>query len=213
MLVKFLAFSAVVVILGAASYVFVSNNLVSQKGQIVITDKDVALPGNRTVTETDQISTSAPEDAALSVTSSTSPGTSRTLGDLSTVTSLVDGYGNRTETRVFKGHQRLMMVMVRTGSGGVQQVYVYGKNGGVKTLSDLTGDSALSMTADQLANKAEMFETALDKERQKPKLARHRENKLEPLSSSEIEMNKSDDRQPSEPSARVVTGKQESDES
>lgn len=47
----------------------------------------------------------------------------------------------------------------------------------------------MSMTADQLATKAEIFETALDKERQKPKLARRDQDRLQPLDSSEIEIN------------------------
>jgi hypothetical protein len=209
MLAKFFAFSTVVIILGAASYVFVSNNLISQKGQIVITDKDIAAPGSRPVTAVDEISISEVDDAVISVAAPTSPGASRTLGDLSSVTTLVDGYGNRTESRVFSGDPRLRMVMVRTGAGGFQKVYVYGKNGGVKTLSDVSGETALSMTADQLANKAEMFETALDKERQKPKLASNSENSLRPLSSSDIQINSSSNPKPDEPSARLESSTSE----
>jgi len=131
------------------------------------------------------------------------PGFSRTLGDLSVVTTTTDGYGNKTETRVFKSHPRLRMVMARTGANGSQIVYVYGNNGGVKVLKNASASDVLSMTADQIANKAEFFETGLDKERRKPKLARHKENSIAPLSSSEIEMKPVQDEAGNEPSASV----------
>lgn len=203
MLVKFLAFSVVVVVLGAASYVFVSNNLVPRTGKVVITDKDITNPGKGPIggmtNETGPV-----ESSSVNVGEPVQPGTSHTLGDLSVVTTTADGYGNRTETRVFKGNPRLRMVMVRTGANGSEVVYVYGKNGGVKTLQKISGTDALSMTADQIANAAEFFETGLDKERRKPKLARHRENRLQPLSSSEIEMKPVQDDAGSEPSAALA---------
>ena len=202
MLAKFIAFSVVVIMLGAASYVFVSNNLTSRNGKVVITDKDITNPGTGTIGAAEN-ETLPGESASAEVGGPVVPGTSRTLGDLSVVTTSYDGYGNKSETRVFKSHPRLRMVMVRTGSGGTQLVYVYGKNGGVKILRKASGSDVLSMTADQIANKAEFFETGLDKERRKPKLARHRENRLEPLSSSEIEMNSGQDEAGSEPSASV----------
>lgn len=189
MIVKFLSFSIVVIILGAASYVFVSSNLVERKGQVVITDEDIANPAKDPVFAAQNIMAPDAEDRTVDVGGPSSSAGSRTLGDLSVVTTTFDGYGNRTETRVFKGDQRLRMVMVKTGAGDSGVVYVYGKNGGVKVLRGYSGTEVMSMTADQLATKAEIFETALDKERQKPKLARRDQDRLQPLDSSEIEIN------------------------
>ena len=188
MILKFALFSVVVIILGMASYVFVNNNLVVRKGQVVITDKDIVSPGD--------VSGFSPADGSvlgsgemIEVQGETHSGSSRVLGDLSTVTTTFDGLGNRTETRVFKSHPRLRMVTVKTSPDGSVRATVNGNNGGVEMLYGREAAEALTMTADQLANSVEMYETALDKERQKPKLARNRESQLEPLPSSEIRMN------------------------
>ena len=142
----------------------------------------------------------------VSVQGSTETEPSRTLGDLSTVTSIIDGMGNRTETRVFKSHPRLRMVTVKTSPDGTVRATVHGNNGGVEMLFGREAAEALSMTADQLANSVEMYETGLDKERRKPKLARNREGGLEPLPSSEIRMNPMNDEPSSAPAEQADTG-------
>lgn len=206
MLIKLSLFSVVVIILGFASYVFVNNNLVSRKGQVVITDKDVVNPA-----EGYQGGFSPSDESALgsgemiSVQESTPRSASRVLGDLSTVTTTFDGMGNRTELRVFKSHPRLRMVTVRTSPNGKVIATVNGNNGGVEMLYGREATEALTMTADQLANSVEMYETALDKERRKPKLARNSGNSLEPLPSSEIQINP----MPSEASSEGSEGTEE----
>lgn len=215
MLAKFAKFAPLLIaaiILGTAVYVFVSNNLVVNRGQVVITDKDVSPRGGDPVGEMDAASVTSTAEPAQETPGTTSQSIARTLGDLSTVTTVADGYGNRTETRVFRGDPKLRMVMVKYGSHGEEFVYVYGKNGGVKTMSKLSAADALAMSADELANKAEFFETALDKERQKPKLSRQREDRLAPLSSSEIEMKPVRAPETDEPTAQIRNGSSESDD-
>lgn len=190
MILKFSLFSVVVIILGMASYVFVNNNLISKRGQVVITDKDIVSPG-----EAPFPGFSPGDESVLGtgdsveVQSEAHTAGSRTLGDLSTVTTMIDGMGNRTETRVFRSHPRVRMVTVKTSPDGTVRATVNGNNGGVEMLYGREAAEALTMTADQLANSVEMYETGLDKERRKPKLARNRESRLEPLPSSEIRMN------------------------
>ncbi|HUF05231.1 MAG TPA: hypothetical protein VMM38_13785 [Aridibacter sp.] len=191
MILKFALFSAVVILLGAASYVFVANNLVEHKGEVVITDADIDAPGSKAASEA-FADDAVGEVESFEVQEASEVGSTSVLGDLSTISTTVDGMGNRTETRVFRSHSRLRMVLLQTTGDGSKKAYVYGHLGGVKTLYGSDADSVLSMSADQLANKVEIFETKLDKYRQRPKIARSSSGSLEPLDSSEIEINSPD---------------------
>ncbi len=190
MLLKFALFSVVVIILGVASYVFVNNNFVSRKGQITITDKDLASQGGGDVIDPSSIDLITQDPAeTLPVQGDTTREITRTLGDLSTISTTIDGYGNRTETRVFRSHPRLRMVVVQTAINGSKKAVVYAHLGGLKTFYGTDADLALNSTADEIANKAEIFETRLDKERRQPKLANRGERRLEPLPSSSFTIN------------------------
>lgn len=210
MLLKFSIFSVVVIVLGAASYVFVSNNFVEHRGQVVITDKDVTSASETAVSAANDDEEAADVES-VTVQMESGDATTRLLGDLSTVTTASDGWGNTTETRVFRSHPRLRMVMVQTSANGFKRAFVYGHLGGVKTLTGSDADIALSSGADEIANKAEIFETKLDKSRRLTKVARSG-SVLQPMDSSEIEINNPAPEVESLPSATKVSEKGKSAE-
>ncbi|HYP49374.1 MAG TPA: hypothetical protein VEQ34_00430, partial [Pyrinomonadaceae bacterium] len=72
---------------------------------------------------------------------------------------LFDGFGNKTETRVFKDHPRLTSVMVATTAQGEQTVEVYGQNGERKQLSADMVEKVLKGTGDEIADAAGIFQT------------------------------------------------------
>ena len=79
--------------------------------------------------------------------------------DRSEITTMYDGYGNKTETRYFKGHSRLKFILVRTSASGETQTFVYGYGNEVKNLPENLADKALNASADELANAAGVYET------------------------------------------------------
>lgn len=82
----------------------------------------------------------------------------RLLGDGSEVETLVDGFGNKTESRYFPGHPRLRLVVLRTSADGKQEVTAYGYGSEAKILYDLS-DRALTASGDEIANAAKLFST------------------------------------------------------
>lgn len=188
MFLKIFSISVVVLVLGVAAFVFLNNSLVKTRGQVVITDQDVISSGKFSLAELENTDVSIVDQSESQILpGDSSQESTRMLGDLSTVSTTMDGYGNRTETRVFKGDPRLRMVMVQTSVDGMKTAYVYAHLGGIKILTGKEAETALTLTADELAQTAEIYETRLDKERQKPRIARQRS--LQPMESSEIEMN------------------------
>jgi hypothetical protein len=74
--------------------------------------------------------------------------------DNSEITIMYDSLGNKTETRVFKGHSRLRSVIVKTSKDGKQQIFVYGFGTDVKSLSGNAAANAMKASADEIANAA-----------------------------------------------------------
>jgi hypothetical protein len=69
-----------------------------------------------------------------------------------------DGYGNKTETRMFFHDKLIKFVVIKTTPGGVRQGIVYAQNGEVKLLpQDLTAE-ALELSGDEIARSVEVFE-------------------------------------------------------
>ena len=81
----------------------------------------------------------------------------RVLSDNSSVETVIDGFGNKRETRYFKGNQRVRCVILRTSVKGVQQVTVLGY-GDSKTVEGL-GDWAMSASAEEIAAAAQLSST------------------------------------------------------
>jgi hypothetical protein len=112
------------------------NNL----GDVMITDEDV---------QSKQVSTSKGIK--------TEP--ARTLADKSEIITMFDGAGNKTETRYFKGHSRLQLVIVRTATDETKQIFVYGFGTEVMPMPEEFAATALSGSAEEIANAAGLKQT------------------------------------------------------
>ncbi len=82
----------------------------------------------------------------------------RMLADKSEVETLIDGFGNKTETRYFKDNPRLRFIILRTSVDGTKVVTVYGYGKDTQTFNDL-GDKALTASGDEIANAAKLTQT------------------------------------------------------
>lgn len=82
--------------------------------------------------------------------------TSTSVAD-SKIETMFDRYGNKTQTRCFDSHPRLRCVVLITKVGGEQQIFVYGQDGTVKSLTEDMYDKVLTETADEIANSAGIF--------------------------------------------------------
>jgi hypothetical protein len=112
----------------------------------------------------------------------------RTLSDKSVIETLVDGFGNRTETRAFPGHVRLRMVIVRTSIDNKQTVTVYGYGSDTKNVDEIA-NIALTGSADEIADKAKLTVTRSFKNRTAEtymKRAAPENQQLQPLPSSQF---------------------------
>jgi hypothetical protein len=83
----------------------------------------------------------------------------RILSDKSEIETMIDGFGNKMETRFFVGHPRIRLLIVRTNVKGVQEVTVYGNAGITKIVGGL-GDRALTASGDEIANAAQLYATS-----------------------------------------------------
>ncbi len=77
--------------------------------------------------------------------------------DNSQINTMIDGFGNKTETRIFSDHPLLQRLVVRTAVNGQKKVFVYGKNGDVKKLPIDMLDKAMNASANELAKSAGIF--------------------------------------------------------
>ena len=81
----------------------------------------------------------------------------RLLSDASLIETLVDGFGNKVETRYFKGHPRVQMLILRTSVNGNKEVTVYGHSD-TKFVPELR-DRALTASGDEIASVAQLYTT------------------------------------------------------
>jgi hypothetical protein len=111
-----------------------------------------------------------------------------TAGDKSKITTIVDTYGNKTETRCFVNHPRLDCVVVTTSAKGKKQTLVYPVGNGAKNLPESDAEKALTASADELANLAGVQETRTDIARKpvSPYGRKKDSSALRPLPSSEF---------------------------
>ena len=106
---------------------------VASKGpkEVVITDKSNSSSSNEvSISDSDFKKTAQP----LSTGSKSQELPKRTLSDGSAVETLVDGFGNKSETRYFNGHARLKMLILRTSADGAKVVTVYGNGAETKVV-------------------------------------------------------------------------------
>ena len=87
------------------------------------------------------------------------PGQTVIASDKSKITTMIDSYGNKTETRCFVNHPRLECIVVQTSPDGKKQTVVYGAGQGAKILPENLAGQALTASADELASSAGITET------------------------------------------------------
>lgn len=80
--------------------------------------------------------------------------TPKPIADNSQISTMIDGFGNKTETRIFVNHPLLQRIVVRTFAGGRKKVFVYGNNGDVNGLPTNIINKAMTASANELANSA-----------------------------------------------------------
>jgi len=126
-------------------------NVESKTQEEVVINGDGRTPRNEVViTDADL----KDENEQISNLQETSKLPKRLLSDRSVIETLIDGYGNKTETRYFPGHPRVKLVILRTSADGQQEVSVYGY-GETKTVAGL-GEKALTASGDEIAGIAEL---------------------------------------------------------
>lgn len=75
----------------------------------------------------------------------------RIAADGSQITTMYDGFGNKTETRFFNDNFLLQDIMLRTSVKGEKQIFVFGQNGTVINLPVDMADKVLTAPANELA--------------------------------------------------------------
>lgn len=78
----------------------------------------------------------------------------KTGGDSSQISTMIDGFGNKIEKRIFYNHPLLRQILLRTSSDGRKSVFVYGQNGDVNPLPDEMQEKAMIASAAELAGAA-----------------------------------------------------------
>lgn len=108
--------------------------------------------------------------------------------DKSKITTLVDSYGNKTETRCFVNHPRLDCVSVMTPTQGIKEVLVYPVGSAAKKIPEDAAEQALSAPPDDLANLAGVHQTRADIAQKpvSPYIGKKDNGNLRPMSSSEF---------------------------
>lgn len=67
------------------------------------------------------------------------------------VSTMYDGYGNKTERRFFYQHPFIEAVVLRTANNGQKEVLLFGHNGEVKSVPQNMIERAMTASADELA--------------------------------------------------------------
>lgn len=120
---------------GDRKEVFVKDNYRTTKnGELLVDDRDFQ-HAQKPVATSRAVSKEKPKPAA----------------DNSQISTMFDGFGNKTETRVFSNHPLLQRIVVRTSTNGHKKVFVYGNNGDVNGLAAGLHYRALTASANELA--------------------------------------------------------------
>lgn len=114
----------------------------SENGELLIEDKDIK-----------------PVQEAVVTTRANSQQSNIVAYDGSKISVMLDGFGNKSETRYFDNHPQLQMVLLRTAANGEKQIFVYGQNGEVKDLPPNIANSAMTAPADDLVKASGITES------------------------------------------------------
>ncbi len=114
--------------------------------------------------------------AAASQQRSGSQEITRIAPDGSRITTMYDGFGNKTETRFFDDNPLVQIISVRTSASGEKQVSVFAQNGEVKQLPANMLDKVLTAPANDLAAAAGIFQG-----RREPTIVQTSQPPLQPM--------------------------------
>jgi len=126
----------------------------SAKNEVVIKDKyktvndgEIVIDGTDLEDKTAPIATSQKSLKELP----------RTAFDGSQISTMYDGFGNKTEIRTFSNNLLVQSVIAKSFADGQKRIFVYGQNGEVKNLTEDYYEKALTAPGDFLANSAGIF--------------------------------------------------------
>jgi hypothetical protein len=123
------------------------------------------------------------ENKPINTTQETEQLPKRLLADKSEIQTVVDGFGNKTETRYFIDNPRLRIVVLKTSVEGSREVMVYGSAGDTKIVPELA-DTALTASGEEIANAAKLGQNSAPSGPLFVKKNRTSSQPLQPLPSS-----------------------------
>lgn len=82
----------------------------------------------------------------------------------SEITTLYDGFGNKTETRLFSDDPLVRLVVIKTLANGDKTAFVYAQNGEIKTLPNTLVERGLDLRGNEIAQAVGIFEGKSPKE-------------------------------------------------
>jgi hypothetical protein len=139
----------------ASTFLSACTSVKSKEAEEVVFDNKKSNPGNEVYITNADVKT---EDQQTSFSKNGSQLEKRILSDKSVIETLVDGFGNKIETRYFTENPRLRMLVLRTSINGKQEVTVYGYGSDTKFVPELA-DQALTASGDEIANAAQLYAT------------------------------------------------------
>lgn len=98
------------------------------------------------------------EEPIILVNNNSESETPKLESDNSQTNIMYDGFGNKTETRVFFNHPLIKFIVVRTYPNGSKAAFVYAQNGEVKPLPDELLENSLILPPDEIAKISEIYE-------------------------------------------------------
>lgn len=142
--------------------IFVSFSLSCSKSGASESGEEVVFDDGYTTASKDEIviddQSFEGKNSAISQSRAGSREVTRIARDGSQIMTTYDGFGNKTETRVFDDDPLLQLVVIRTSVKGEKQVSVFAQNGTAKELPANMLDAILTAPASELANAAGIYE-------------------------------------------------------
>ncbi len=148
LLLKTLIFVAV------TSFAVTCSSNVAKEEKVVVSDASQSVNEN-----SNKVSHTEVTDLQPSVERRSSISVPQKAGDYSEIVTMLDGFGNKVESRSFKMNPRLSYMTIRTYTNGEKMVEVFGHNGERRVLPSDYYERALTITADEAANAAGIYET------------------------------------------------------
>lgn len=153
-----IAFFALTFLL-AGSYIISKKNAIERKPDVVLEESyNSNLVKNIDIDLTDEDDDDSNTNKELGKQAKSYEAPARMGADSSSIDTMIDGFGNKVETRTFDNHPLLKCVVLKTFANGKKIILAYAQNGDVKTLSKDFSDNALSYSANDIAAVAKITE-------------------------------------------------------